>query len=88
MRFLIAAASTLLLTGCFFVYIPGSVTSALSDSITGTEGNNCVGAAAKVGDRVRTPGGGWATVKTLSGTSMRCADPAMPIRALLSFDQP
>lgn len=74
------------LQGCLFIYLPGSVTSAISDSITGAEGQNCVGANAKVGDRVRTPGGGWATVKSLSGTSMRCTNPELPIRALLAFD--
>lgn len=83
---LLALMASFSLSGCFFIYIPGSVVSAVSDSITGAEGNNCVGESARVGDRVRTPGGGWATIKSLSGRSTRCQDPSMPIRALLAFD--
>lgn len=79
-------ASVQLLQGCLFLYIPGSAVSAISDTFTGAEGNNCVGANAKVGDRISVPGMKTATVKTLSGTSVRCTDPAMPIRALLAFD--
>jgi hypothetical protein len=79
------AALTLFLQGCLFFYIPGSVTSAVSDSITGSEGNNCVGANAKVGDKIRLPGGGVGTIKSLSGTSVRCTNPELPIRALLGF---
>jgi len=82
--FLLALAFSV--QGCFFIFIPGSVMGGITDAVTGSEGNNCVGASAKVGDKVRMPGGGSATVKSLSGTSMRCASPEMPIRALLAFD--
>lgn len=75
-----------LLSGCWFIFIPGSVIGAVSDGITGAKGESCVGNGAKVGDRVRTPGGGAATVKSLSGTSMRCSNPALPIRAELVYD--
>ena len=76
-------ALTLSLQGCFFVYIPGSVISGISDGLTGSEGSNCVGSNAKVGDRIRLPDGSTGVVKSLSGTSTRCTVPSMPIRALL-----
>ena len=79
------AVLILTLQGCWFIYIPGSVTGSISDSITGAEGSNCVGANAKVGDKVRLPGGGVGTIKSLSGTSVRCTNPELPIRALLVF---
>lgn len=72
-----------LLQGCWFIFIPGSVTSAISDSVTGAEGSNCVGANAKVGDNIRLTGGAQATIKSLSGTSTRCTNPEYPIRALV-----
>lgn len=80
------AASTQLLQGCLFLYVPGSAVSAISDTFTGAEGNNCVGPNTKVGDRISVPGMKTATVKTLSGTSVRCTDPTYPVRALLAFD--
>ncbi len=86
MKTLLAATLCLTLSGCWFIYIPGSVTSAISDSLTGAEGSNCVGPNAKVGDPIRLPGGGRATVKSLSGASYRCNNPELPIRALLVFD--
>lgn len=84
MRTLLIFFVTLPLQGCL-IFIPGSVISGVSDSITGAEGTNCVGASAKVGDTVRLPGNGRATVKSLSGTSIRCTNPELPIRALLAY---
>lgn len=86
MRFAIIISACLLLQGCWFVFIPGSLMAAVSDGITGAEGNHCVSAGAKVGDKVKMPGGGVATVKSLSGTSVRCQQPELPIRAMLIFD--
>jgi hypothetical protein len=74
------------LQGCL-VFIPGSVTGAVSDTLTGSEGSNCVGAQARVGDTIRLPGGGRGVVKSLSGTSIRCTQPEYPIRALLIFPE-
>jgi hypothetical protein len=84
----IAAVPVLALSlqGCWFVFIPGSAISAVSDGLTGAEGQNCVSASAKVGDAVSLPGGSRASIKSLSGTSIRCAQPELPIRALLVFD--
>ena len=82
---LLFAALTFPLQGCWFIFIPGSVTGAISDAITGAEGSHCVGANVKVGDTIRLPGGGRAQVKSLSGTSMRCTVPEYPIRAMLDF---
>ncbi|MEX8495459.1 SHOCT domain-containing protein [Sphaerotilus sp.] len=70
----------------FFFFLPGSVTSKIGDAITGAEGENCVTAAAKVGDVLKSPSGNTATIKSLSGTSSRCQDPNLPIRALLVFN--
>jgi len=66
----------------FFFILPGSVTSKIGDALTGSEGENCVGPDAKVGDPI-TFNGVPMTIKSLSGTSTRCANAAMPIRALL-----
>lgn len=70
------------LQGCWFVFIPGSVISSASDSLTGAEGTHCVGEASKVGDRI-VIAGRYYTVKSLSGTSSRCREAIYPIRALL-----
>jgi len=75
----------LLFEGGCFVFIPGSVIDAVSDGITGDEGEHCVAAHAKVGDVVSLPGNGRGTIVSLSGKSMRCKDSSTPIRAELSF---
>lgn len=72
----------------FFFFLPGSVTGAIGDAITGSEGANCVPEAAKVGDKIRMPNGGIGTIKSLSGTSIRCNDAAMPMRALIVTNDP
>jgi len=79
----VALAVTTQLGGCFFVFIPGSLIQRVSDSVTGAEGDNCVSTAATVGSRINLPDGRTATVKSLSGTSVRCTDARYPIRALL-----
>ena len=66
----------------WFFILPGFVTSKIADVVTGSEGDNCVGPNAKVGD-LFYPNGVAMTIKSLSGTSSRCTNPAMPIRALL-----
>ena len=73
------------LSGCWFVFIPGSLIQKVSDGITGAEGEHCVSRAAKVGDTINLPGGGRGIVKSLSGTSVRCTHPEMPIRAALEI---
>ena len=66
----------------FFFILPGSVTSKIGDALTGSEGENCVGPDAKVGDQT-TFNGVAMTIKSLSGNSSRCTDAVRPIRALL-----
>jgi len=80
---LMLLVATIPLQGCFFFYVPGSVTGSVSDAVTGDEGENCVAGAAKVGDLVTTADGKPLTIKSLSGKSSRCTDPNSPIRALL-----
>ena len=66
----------------FFFFIPGAAISAISDAVTGSEGENCVGPNAVVVGAINL-GGTLMTVKSLSGTSIRCTNPQLPIRALL-----
>jgi hypothetical protein len=80
--FLIATAS-LSLQGCWAVFIPGSVISAVADSVTGAEGTHCVAANAQVGGKIKLSDGSLWTVKSLSGTSTRCTNSDLPIRAML-----
>lgn len=84
LRFLMLAPAVLALQGCWFVFIPGSVVSSVSDSITGAEGENCVPSTAKVGDRIRLPDLTMGSIESLSGTSIRCSDPNLPIRAKIA----
>ena len=69
----------------FFIFIPGSVVRKITDSLTGSEGDNCVSDHAKVGDILTSPTGNTAVIKSLSGTSSICKSDAHPIRALLEF---
>lgn len=69
----------------FFFFLPGSVTGKIADSVTGAEGEHCVAQNAKIGDVIKLPNGGTATIKSLSGTTSRCTQPELPIRALLDF---
>lgn len=82
-----ALAACTQLSGCFFVFIPGSVVGKISDGITGAEGEHCVGREAVVGSRIRNPATGEImVVKSLSGTSMRCTDSRYPIRAAMAVE--
>ena len=69
----------------FFFFIPGSVTRKIGDALTGSEGENCVAATAKVGDKLTSYAGNTATIVSLSGTSSTCRDEKLPIRAKLEF---
>jgi hypothetical protein len=64
----------------FFFIIP---TGKISDLLTGAEGDNCVTNATKIGDKIILAGGKVGEVKSLSGTSTRCTNQALPIRALI-----
>jgi hypothetical protein len=83
MKFITALLLPFVLSGCFFIWIPGSVVRAAGDGFTGAEGSHCVGQAAKVGDTITMPEGKIGTVRSLSGPSSYCINPARPIRALL-----
>jgi hypothetical protein len=81
---LVVLAPVVLLQGCFFVWIPGNVVGAVSDTLTGSEGEHCVSRGAQVGDLIKMTYGGTWKVESLSGTSLRCSQPEFPIRAKLS----
>ena len=85
-RSVLAVALASQLTGCFFVFIPGSLLQKVSDGITGAEGEHCVGRSAKVGDKIRLADGKVGTVQSLSGSSTRCASESLPIRAALAVE--
>ena len=61
-KLIIIAAVHLLLLGStdanafFFFFLPGAVTGKIADAVTGAEGDNCVGALAKVGDAINING--------------------------------
>lgn len=80
------AAACVSLSGCWFVFIPGSLIQKVSDGITGAEGEHCVARHVKVGDRLMTPSGKVGTVQSLSGTSSRCTEPDRPIRAAVAVE--
>jgi hypothetical protein len=89
-KFTLAMGAALALTSSnanawFFFFIPGSVTSKIGDVLSGAEGENCVAASAKIGDVITSPSGNTATIKSLSGTTSRCQNPNLPVRALLGF---
>jgi len=75
---------TLMLQGCFFIFIPGSVIDATTDAVTGEFGNMCIGTAAVVGSKITLPDGKLGTVQKISGTSSRCTQTTMPIRATVT----
>ena len=87
---IVRVAATLLMTlplsGCWFVFIPGSLIQKVSDGITGAEGEHCLGSAAKVGDRIKLQDGQIGVVQSLSGASSRCPNESMPIRASLKTE--
>lgn len=69
----------------FFFFIPGSLISKVSDSITGAEGDICVKESAKVGDIITSAAGNNGVIKSTSGTSTRCQNKDLPIRAVVEF---
>jgi len=59
------------------------VSGGISDSLSGAEGEHCVGQDAKVGDIVRKQNGETGTIRSLSGISDRCPQPGRRIRSLI-----
>jgi hypothetical protein len=82
-----ALASLFLSTDVYawFFFIPGSATRAIGDSITGAKGDICVKESYKVGDTINSTTGNIGTIKSLSGKSSICNNPATPIRAEVEF---
>ena len=65
----------------FFFFIPGPVIDAIGDAISGAEGENCVPATARVGDKMLMPGGKVGEIRSISGSTYRCSNPDLPLRA-------
>ena len=84
MKILLLIPLVLSLQGCFwfFIWTPG-----MTDAVTGAEGDHCVGTTATVGSQLKLHDGRMATVESLSGTSSRCRDERMPIRAKLKVGE-
>lgn len=82
---ILAISTAFVLSGCFFFYIPGSAISAIGDTLTGSFGNACIKTYANVGDKVKMPNG-MATITRISGSSSRCQDPSLPMRAEVTYD--
>lgn len=84
MRFLILVPC-LFLGGCWFVFIPGSAISSLSDGLSGQFGNMCIGESSKPGDKIKHTDGRIGTVQKVSGPSSRC-NTTYPVRAEVTFE--
>lgn len=69
----------------FFFFIPGSVTRAVGDAVTGAKGDVCVPESVKVGDSIPSIAGNTMKILSLSGTSSLCTNPATPIRADVEY---
>ena len=74
------------LSGCWMVFIPGSLVQKATDAVTGAEGEHCVRADIKPGESIRLTSGGTGTVVSVSGKSMKCTAAVYPIRALVAVD--
>lgn len=85
MRLLIVLLMIFPLSGCWFIFIPGSAIDALGDSISGHSGNTCVSSTAYIGQQITMPDGSVGVVTKLEGESRRCANPSLPIRAVVEF---
>ena len=85
-RLIVVAALVMPLGGCFFFYIPGSVIESIGDSLSGTTGKNCVSESSSVGSPVKMSDGRIGKIQKIEGISGRCQNPALPIRAVVSFD--
>ena len=80
----LTAALTPSSAGAWFIFIPGALSRAVSDSLTGAKGDLCVNEKAQVGDVLRAPSGNTGLIKSLSGTSGMCQGPNK-IRAEVEF---
>ena len=92
MRFFILCVGATLAIGSgtaeamFFSFVPRSDPSKFGDVLTSAEGTGCARDNAKVGDILTSPIGNTATIKSLSGISSQCANPAFPIQVVMLFD--
>lgn len=85
MRLIIVLVMIFPLSGCWFIFIPGSAMDAIGDAMAGHRGNTCVSATAYEGQTIIMPNGKSGTLIKLEGESRRCTQPHLPIRAIVEF---
>jgi len=78
-KLVIVVSLAVFLQGCWFIYIPAGTFSAIGDAFTGGR-DVCVNRNYSVGNNI-THEGELYEIKSLSGTSSRCAVPSNPILA-------
>jgi len=66
----------------FFFFLP---TGAIADAITGSKGDICIKEGSKEGDVSTSEAGNTMKIISTSGTSSRCQNPLLPIRAEVEF---
>ena len=83
MKYIFLFVSLFFLYGCWFVILPiGPIVRAIQGP------RYCVGISQVVGDRIKTPGGKWATITKLQGEdTSACKTPIYPILANVTFDE-
>lgn len=78
---LLSLGLSVMLQGCFFFYIPGSMLSAMSGY------NTCAGERAYVGQRIRHHADGRVgKLVRISGRSERCQDGRWPILVEVDYE--
>ncbi len=71
----------------FYFYGPGAEGGRVGEALPDMRDDYCVSSTASVGDVLKGPNGTTATIKSLSGISSRCANPALPVLAVFEFNR-
>lgn len=83
MRYLFVAPMVLVLSGCWFVYIPGSLFQSDADPAA----NTCISEGQFVGDKIKhLATGKTGVVQKVYGKSSRCAQASHPYLAAVEFE--
>ena len=82
LKFLTLVLILFTLGGCWFVIIPiGPIVRLIQGP------RLCSPMGKVVGDRIRTPGGRWATITEVLGEDQACMNPAHPILVGVKWDE-